>query len=239
VTLYAREHSFRVSTTTDSTGAYRFEKLAPGEYFIEAQAEGFASASARRVVVERGQAATIDIPLDLSGVRSTVVITAADTPQSVDEVSKAVTVVDQQEIDERDESEIAESLRTVPGLRVQQLGGPGSFTTIKTRGLRNEDTAVLIDGFRFRDAAAPQGDASGFLEDLIVTDVSRVEVLRGSGSSLYGSNALCGAVKFFTDEGGGALEGWPRVFVQYLGWKFGGSEEWWSRERRPGPPSHD
>ena len=58
VTLYAREHSFRIRTTTDSTGAYRFEKLAPGEYFIEAQAEGFASASARRVIVERGQAAT-------------------------------------------------------------------------------------------------------------------------------------------------------------------------------------
>ena len=101
----------------------------------------------------------------------------------------------------------AEALRTVPGLRVQQLGGPGSFTSIKTRGLRNEDTAVLIDGLRFRDAAAPQGDASGFLEDLIVTDVSRVEVLRGSGSSLYGSNAIGGVINLVTDEGGGPFHG--------------------------------
>ena len=207
VTLYGRERTFRLTTITDSMGTYRFEKLAPGEYLIEAEAEGFASASARRIVVERGQAATIDIPLELSGVRSTVVVTASDTPQSVDEVSKAVTVVDQQEIDERDESAIAESLRTVPGLRVQQLGGPGSFTSIKTRGLRNEDTAVLIDGFRFRDAAAPQGDASGFLEDLIVTNVSRVEVLRGSGSSLYGSNAIGGVINLVTDEGGGPFHG--------------------------------
>ena len=113
----------------------------------------------------------------------------------------------QQEMDERDEAAIGESLRTVPGLRVQQLGGPGSFTSIKTRGLRNEDTAVLIDGLRFRDAAAPQGDASGFLEDLIVTDVSRVEVLRGSGSSLYGSNAIGGVINLVTDEGGGPLHG--------------------------------
>src|SRR5262245_58643684 len=59
VTLYARERSFRVSTTTDSTGMYRFEKLAQGEYLVEAQAEGFASASARRVVVARGQVATV------------------------------------------------------------------------------------------------------------------------------------------------------------------------------------
>jgi iron complex outermembrane receptor protein len=207
VTLYGRERTFRLMTITDSIGTYRFEKLAPGEYLVEAGAEGFASANARRVVVERGQATTLDIPLELSGVRSTVVVTASDTPQSVDEVSKAVTVVDQQEIDERDESAIAESLRTVPGLRVQQLGGPGSFTSIKTRGLRSEDTAVLIDGLRFRDAAAPQGDASGFLEDLIVTDVSRVEVLRGSGSSLYGSNAIGGVINLVTDEGGGPFHG--------------------------------
>src|SRR6266852_1080804 len=207
VKLYARERSFHLSTTTDSTGAYRFEKLAPGEYLVEAEAEGFASASAQRVTVKRGQAATLDIPLELAGVRSTVVVTASDTPQSVDEVSKAVTVVDRQEIDERDESAIAESLRTVPGLRVQQLGGPGSFTSIKTRGLRSEDTAVLIDGLRFRDAAATQGDASGFLEDLIVTDVSRVEVLRGSGSSLYGSNAIGGVINLVTDEGGGPIHG--------------------------------
>ncbi|HKN85166.1 MAG TPA: TonB-dependent receptor, partial [Pyrinomonadaceae bacterium] len=207
VTLYGRERTFSLTTTTDSTGTYRFDRLAPGEYLVEAEAEGFASASAKQVSVERGQEATLDIPLELSGVRSTVVVTASDTPQSVDEVSKAVTVVDRQEIDERDESAIAESLRTAPGLRVQQLGGPGSFTSIKTRGLRNEDTAVLIDGLRFRDAAATQGDASGFLEDLIVTDVSRVEVLRGSGSSLYGTNAIGGVVNLITDEGGGRFHG--------------------------------
>jgi len=207
VTLYARERTLRLSTSTDPTGTYRFERLGPGEYLVEAKAEGLASANGQRVVVERGQTALLDIRLELSGVRSTVVITASDTPQSVDEVSKAVSVVDQQEIDERDESAIAEALRTVPGLRVQQLGGPGSFTSIKTRGLRNEDTAVLIDGLRFRDAAAPQGDASGFLEDLIVTDVSRVEVLRGSGSSLYGSNAIGGVINLVTEEGGGPFHG--------------------------------
>src|SRR6266404_8379104 len=207
VTLYARERTFRLTTTTDSTGTYRFERLAPGEYLVEAEAEGFASTRAQQVVIERGKLTTLDISLELSSVRSTVVVTASDTPQSVDEVSKAVTVVDKQAIDDRDELAIAESLRTVPGLRVQQLGGPGSFTSIKTRGLRNEDTAVLIDGLRFRDAAAPQGDASGFLEDLIVTDVSRVEVLRGSGSSVYGSNAIGGVINLVTDEGGGPVHG--------------------------------
>src|SRR6185369_14204097 len=207
VKLYGRERSFSLVTVTDSNGAYSFKNLAPGEYLVEAEANGFALAPAQSVDVERGKATTHDVTLELSGLRSAVVITASDTPQTVDEVSKALTVVADQEIDERDEFAIAESLRVVPGLRVQQLGGPGQLTSIKTRGLPSEDTAVLIDGIRFRDAAAPQGDASGYLEDLVVTDVGRLEVLRGSGSSLYGSNAVGGVVNIVTDEGGGPVHG--------------------------------
>ena len=94
-----------------------------------------------------------------------MVVTAADAPQTVDEVSKAVTTVTAREMDERDEATVAEALRTVPGLRVQQLGGPGSLVSIKTRGLRNQDTSVLIDGLRFRDPAAPEADATSFLSD--------------------------------------------------------------------------
>lgn len=207
VTLYARDRTFSLVTATDSSGAYGFKHLAPGEYLIEAEASGFALASAQSITVARGQTTTLDIELQLSSLRSSVVITASDTPQTVDEVSKALTVVDTREIEERNEITIPEALRVVPGLRVQQLGGPGNFTSIKTRGLPSEDTAVLIDGIRFRDAAATQGDASGFLEDLIVTDVSRIEVLRGSGSSLYGSNAVGGVVNVVTDEGGGPTHG--------------------------------
>ena len=207
VTLYTRDNRVRVTTLTDSNGNCSFKRLAPGEYLIKVEAPGFAPAAAQSRLLERGAATTLEITMPLAGVNEEVVITAQGTAQTVDEVSKAITVINQKEIDDRDESSIAEALRTVPGLRVQQLGGPGSFTSIKTRGLRNEDTAVLIDGLRFRDAAAIQGDASGFLEDLVVTDVSQVEVLRGSGSSLYGTNAIGGVINLVTDEGGGPFHG--------------------------------
>ena len=209
VTLYARGRTqLRLSTTTDQGGAYRFERLAPGAYLVEAEAEGFASSAAREVTVSRGGGqATLDVRLEVAGVSTEVVVTAADAPQTVDEVSKAVTVVGRRELEDRDEATIAGALRTVPGLRVQQLGGPGALTSIKTRGLRSQDTSLLIDGLRFRDPAAAQGDATGFLADFAVTDTGRVEVLRGSGSSLYGTNAVGGVVNVVTDEGGGPFHG--------------------------------
>jgi vitamin B12 transporter len=205
VTLYTRDGRIRINGLTDSAGTYLFEQLAPGEYLIEAEATGFARAATHVLRIERNANSSIDIAVPLAGVSEQVVVTAQATAQPVDEVSKAVSVVSSREIDERDESAITDALRTVPGLRIQQLGGPGRLVSIKARGLRNQDTAVLIDGIRFRDATT--GDATSFLSDFLVTNLDRIEVLRGSGSSLYGTNAIGGVVNIVTDEGGGPTHG--------------------------------
>lgn len=207
VRLYVRDNGDRLNATTDAGGQYQFERLGAGEYVLEAEAAGFARVVIAPFRVERGATKTLNITLQVAGVSEEIVVTAAGSAQPVDEVSKAVSVVDWQEIQERDEFSIAEVLRTAPGLRYQQLGGPGALTSIKFRGLRNEDTAILIDGQRLRDVAAPQGDGSGLLADLIVTDMDRLEVLRGSGSSLYGTNAIGGVINVITDEGGGRTRG--------------------------------
>ena len=207
VALFSREGDARANTISDASGTYRFNRLSDGEYIVQAEAPGFARFVTENVRVDRSTSATMDLQLQLSGLQQQVVVTASSTPQTPGEVSKTVTVVDRQQIDQRDEFAISEALRPTPGLRVQQLGGPGAFTAIRLRGLRNQDTAVLVDGLRFRDASATQADASGLLEDLLVTNVDRVEVLRGSGSSLYGTNAIGGVVNIITDEGGGHTRG--------------------------------
>ena len=205
VTLYTRDGRLRLSCVTDSNGTCVFKQLNTGEYLIEAEAGGFARAATRTLSVERTSNPTVEISLALAGVNEQVVVTAQDTAQPVDEVSKAVSVVDAREIEGRDESTVTDSLRTVPGLRIQQLGGPGKLVSIKSRGLRNQDTAVLIDGLRFRDATT--GEATSFLSDFLVTNIDRLEVLRGSGSSLYGTNAIGSVINIVTDEGGGPTHG--------------------------------
>jgi vitamin B12 transporter len=140
---------------------------------------------------------------------------SADSEQTIEQVSKTVNIIDAQELRDRADFSLVESLRTIPGFRVQQSGGFGKLATIKTRGLRNQDTAVLIDGIRFRDATTITGDASSFLSDFTLTSVSRIEVLRGSGSSLYGTNAIGGTIDFQTPK---PQNGWHGQ----IGGAFGG-----------------
>src|ERR1044072_979260 len=137
LTLYTRDNRVRLRALTDDKGTYVFEDLTSGEYLIEAEAAGFAPAEAQVVRIADQGFTTFDITLPLASVSEQVVVTAQGSVQPVDEVSKAISVVDQQDIDNRDEAAIPEALRVVPGLRVQQLGGPGSFTAIKTTGMCN------------------------------------------------------------------------------------------------------
>lgn len=207
LTLVSRTGSAGGATTSDASGAYHFRELPAGDYLIRVEASGFAPSVVENVHLAEGATATRDFALQVAGVREEVVVTASSTPQAPEEVSKAVTVIAQSDAEARDSAALSDVLDLAPAVRVQQLGGPGAFTTIQIRGMRDEDTAVLVDGLRLRDASATQADASGLLEDLLFTDASRVEVMRGSGSSLYGTNAIGGVVNVITDEGGGRKRG--------------------------------
>ncbi|MFN2391451.1 MAG: TonB-dependent receptor plug domain-containing protein [Pyrinomonadaceae bacterium] len=181
--------------STDEKGNFFLDDVPDGVYsFVYTDENG----NAVREIIEVKNGRNIN---RVSGNRISELVTiSADTNQTVEEVSKSVNLIEAQELRERADFALVETLRIIPGFRVQQLGGFGRTATIKTRGLRNQDTAVLIDGIRFRDASSITGDASAFLSDFTLTSVSRIEVLRGSGSSLYGTNAIGGAVDFQTPK---------------------------------------
>ena len=215
VSAAPRDARLVITRETDNAGEARFEKLRPGAYVIEIDASGFANAA--RPVAIRAGASRVPMSLVLSRVTEHILVTSTGHLQTTAEVSKAVTVVDAGEIAARNEFSAADALRIVPGLSVQQLGSPGSFTSVKLRGLREQDTSFLIDGVRFRDAASPQGDATAFISDLHVVNLDRIEVLRGSASSLYGSHAIGGAVNLITAQGSGRPAGEATVEAGSLG----------------------
>ena len=200
--LYRQGASSPLAQARSVNGEFSFSGTSTGEYLLDVSAEGFRRAS---LAVNGGKSATVR--LQVAGIDQRVVVTAEGAAQTIDQVSKAASIIDAEEISQRNEYSLAEALRDTPGLLIRNLGGPGQATSVRMRGLRADATAVLIDGLRFRDVATLQGDASSFLSTLNVINFDRVEVLRGSGSSLYGSNAVGGTVNVVSAAGGGKTHG--------------------------------
>lgn len=198
---------------TNEEGVYNFAGLGPGEYILEVTARGFAANASEPLLVERGQAVKRDFQLSVAAVNENVIVVASGTPQRADEVSKATTVINDQEIETRRELTLSEALRGTPGLRVQQQGSPGALTTLRLRGLRNYDTSILLDGLRVRDASEIRGSAAALMPDLLPAGLERVEILRGSGSSIYGTNAIGGVINLVP----GAGTGRPRFEASFEG----------------------
>ena len=192
-----------LSANTDDDGAYSFTNLASGDYVVEVKAKGFASFTSKELRVTRGNSLTNDVQLSVQTVNENVVVTASGTAQRIDETSKAVSTLDEQTIEARHDLTLPESLRGIPGVRVQQQGSFGALTTVRLRGLRNFDTAILLDGLRVRDASDINGSAAVVIPDLLPADLDRVEVLRGSGSSIYGTNAIGGVINLVPKTGVG------------------------------------
>ncbi|HAF12975.1 MAG TPA: hypothetical protein DCK99_04585, partial [Blastocatellia bacterium] len=131
----------QLNTTTDKNGGFEFTGVQSGEYLIEVRASGFVSFTSDEIILERGQTKRVEFTLKVVGISETVVVTAAGTPERDAEVSKVVSILDSQQIEEKRELAVAEALRGLPGVRVQQQGSLGSLTSIRLRGLRTFDTA--------------------------------------------------------------------------------------------------
>jgi iron complex outermembrane receptor protein len=221
VHIYSRDNAVRLVAQSGDDGRYRFERVPAGEYLIEARTEGLDQANPVVVQLAAGQALEKDLTLDIRGLSARVLVTASSTPQSTIESGKAMDVVDRADLDRRAVYSFGDALETTAGLRVQQLGGPGQFTRIQTRGLRAQDTSVLLDGMRLRDVASPQGDSTAFMSNLLLTGADRIEVLRGTGSSLYGTNAIGGVLNVVSDQGGTPFHGEVGGEGGGLGFGFG------------------
>lgn len=199
--LYNSEQTFVTKTTASNDGqTYLFENVPPGTYTLD-NGKGWVL---KDVVVSANRMSVVNIDTSLQAsfenLLGYVTVIASGTLQGDSQVSKTVNVIQGQQMRDRADFTLVDTLRTIPGFRVQQLGGFGRTASIKSRGLRNQDTAVLVDGIRFRDPGSITGDATPFLSDITLTSVDRIEVLRGPGSSLYGTNSIGGTVDFRTPE---------------------------------------
>ena len=133
-------------------------------------------------------------PYDLG----TLVVTATRTPTPLRELLNDISVLTQEDIQRAGHATLPELLRTLPGIEFSANGGAGTNSSVFIRGANANHTLVLIDGMRINSATT----GTTALEKIPLGQIERIEVLRGPGSHLYGSEAIGGVIQIFTKAGG-------------------------------------
>ena len=126
-----------------------------------------------------------------------VVVSATKTEIPVKQVTSAVEIIDGEQLQQRRVKTVAEALRLAQGLAVFQSGGPGTIVDVRMRGGTPEQTLVLIDGAIVNSATTGAYDFAFLTTD----NIERIEILRGSQSMLWGSDAMGGVINITTKRG--------------------------------------
>ncbi len=123
---------------------------------------------------------------------SPVLVTAPTrVAEPLAQTTSDIEVITSDEIAADDDQSVAEALHTLPGVSYAQNGGYGQPASIYLRGLPTDKTLVLIDGIRFNDPTSLNGAA---YEHLLTQGVSRIEVLEGAQSGIWGADASAGVI---------------------------------------------
>ncbi len=181
---------------TDGDGRFTVLNLPSGTYRLLADAPGLHGAT-EPTAIAADEVRTLDVPLTLTPVAESVVVSAAQVETPLEDVSGSVTVISSAELRERQVESFGDALRTLPGLTVSRSGGRGALTSMFPRGGESDFTLVLVDGVRVN------AFGGGFdLSLLDVGDVERIEFAAGPQSALYGADAIGAVVQVITANGG-------------------------------------
>lgn len=128
-----------------------------------------------------------------------IVVTASRSAQLQKDVQGDVTVIDKQELQRAGQSSLAEVLARHHDVQFYNNGGPQTVTGVFLRGTSPAQTLVLVDGVRINSSVS--GSTNWAAIDPAV--IERIEILRGSASGLYGSDAMGGVINIITNQAQG------------------------------------
>jgi len=184
-------------TFTNERGLFGWDSLKPGDYAITVEADGLTqTGGAQPVKVEAGREFRVAIPLIVAAAQDSIVVSATKTEARVNETPSSAFIISSNELLLGQRVNLFDGLRLSPGVTVAQTGRRGGVTSLFVRGGKSDYTKVLIDG-------VPVNDAGGSYDfaDTTTDNVARVELVRGSQSAIYGSDAMTGVLQLFTHRG--------------------------------------
>ncbi|BDD08344.1 TonB-dependent receptor [Fulvitalea axinellae] len=187
--------STQKGTATDVEGKYALD-LPPGTHTLTFTAVGFRTTK-KTITVDAGQTVDLNVRLREDMIQMDgVVVSATRQEVSRKDAPAVVNVISPQLFENTQSVVLADGLNYVPGLRVENDCQNCGFMQLRMNGLEGPYTQILIDS---RPIFSGMNAVYG-LEQLPTSMLERVEVVRGGGSVLFGSNAIGGTVNIITKE---------------------------------------
>ena len=184
------------ATGTDASGHYFLKNLPEGNYILVAEVIGYKKAE-KSVKLVRNKSIEVNFTLEEEALSmNEVVVSATRNETNKKNTATIVNVASAKLFENTASSNLAESMAFQPGLRVENTCGNCGAVQLRINGLEGQYSQVLLDSNPiFSSLAGVYG-----LEQLPVAMIERVEVIRGGGSALFGSNAIGGVVNIITKE---------------------------------------
>jgi outer membrane receptor protein involved in Fe transport len=194
ITVLTPRQAVVATAVSDQSGHFVIANIAPGEYVVQVQAEGFGRQQIAAKVA--ANAAPMTIVLEVEGIREDVTVTAA--PGQAIDTAKAlqpVSVISRDQLDQRVHAVVAEAVQEEAGVHLQRTSP--SMAGVFVRGLTGNKVNVYVDGVRYSNGAQ-RGGVNTFLNLIDQSALDGIEVVHGPNSAEYGSDALGGTVQFMT-----------------------------------------
>lgn len=193
VSLYKPGSTAPIATVISSAeGIADFVAIPQENYSLEVLAAGFSPL--RQTIAPSSKETTVR--LSISAPPQTVVVTATRTALPLDETGRAEEALDASELSNLQPISAADALRVLPGAIISDSGQLGGITSLFVRGGDSRYNKVIIDG-------VPVDEPGGTFNfgTVPLTNIDRLEFLRGAESTLYGSNAMTSVVNMWTASG--------------------------------------
>lgn len=208
------------STKTNKFGEYKFENLNPGDYKVEFIHPGYKTLTADFRIIPNINS-NLDVKLSINEIETgEITVTSTRYSAMLKDIPLPMEVVEEHQIIRSPANTVSDLLNTKPGLSLTRDGIWA--TDVSIRGLSKSSIVTLVDGNRIETAT----DLSARLSMIDLSDVDRIEIIKGGSSSLYGTGAFGGVVNIITKGGefndikyfkGSILSGFNSVNTSGLG----------------------
>ncbi|MBL8150770.1 MAG: TonB-dependent receptor [Blastocatellia bacterium] len=181
---------------TDESGKFEFSNLPSGSYRLQVTSAGFSTFSQQLSIA--ASSVQRNVKLQVGAIAEAVTVTADRTELAVIDTPVAVNVVSREKLEQQGINTVGDIFRILPGVATASEG-PFQVRP-KIRGLDSNRVLVLVDGERLNNTRTSTSE-SGIETGLVGVDqIETVEVVRGSGSVLYGTDALGGTINIITKD---------------------------------------